>query len=380
MVAGRIAVIGLGEIGRPAAEAFVAAGFEVLGYELDPSRREALRALRPAPRWDAPEAVEAVLLCVGTPLHGTTPDPSALLGAVREVAARGTPPLVVVESTVAPGFLEAEVAPLLPPGTLLALAPERVDPGRITPRYLDIPRVIGGLDGAATAAAVDLYRRAGFVVHPATVGVAVYTKHLENAFRLVNIALLGELAEVCARDGVDIDAVVEGASTKPFGFLPFRAGPGAGGECIPVDPAYLDGYAASVGVPLPTVAGALASNRARPVRLARAIQERLPPGARRVLLVGVAYKPGVADLRETAALPLADALEAAGCRVAWWDAQVTTFRGAPPLSPSEWEGAVDAAVLLHPPPVEAGDWLATVPVFDTCGALAGTASIPRARL
>lgn len=381
----RVAVLGLGETGRLAAIAFADAGFTVLGYEPDAARRDAVGhtpGVRVAPRWDAPSGVEAALLCVGTPLLGTTPDPSALLNAVREVGARGAPPLVVIESTVAPGFLEEEILPLLPPGTLLAIAPERVDPGRTTPAYVDIPRVVGGVGAEATAAAVALYRRAGFVVYPATAGVAVYTKHLENAFRLVNIALLGEFAELCARDGVNIDAVVEGAATKPFGYTPFRAGPGAGGECIPVDPAYLAGYAANLGVPVPTVAAALTSNRARPVRLAHTILSRLPRHARRVLLVGVAYKPGTADLRETPARPLAEALEAGGCEVAWWDAQVHDFRGTKALPPDRWEGIVDALVLLHPPPPEAQRWLthASIPVFDVCGANATHTADPRMRL
>ena len=199
--------------------------------------------------WDAMRAVDAIIICLPTPLtEHREPDLSAVLGAAESLSSRlRRGHLVVLESTTYPGTTREELAPMLERSGLragrdfhLAFSPERVDPGRLDWTTRTTPKVVGGLTPECTRRAMDLYATACDTLVPvASPEIAELTKLLENIFRSVNIALVNELAMLCDRMGINVWEVIDAAATKPFGFMPFRPGPGLGGHCIPIDPFYL---------------------------------------------------------------------------------------------------------------------------------------------
>jgi UDP-N-acetyl-D-glucosamine dehydrogenase len=282
---------------------------------------------------------DAILIALPTPLtHQREPDLSIVEGAagrIGEVLRDGQ--LVVLESTTWPGTTRELLQPILEKtsglkageGFFLAMSPERVDPGREDWTTKNTPKVLGGITPACTSRAAALYRRAVDTVHEVTSPEAAeLTKLLENIFRSVNIALVNELAILCDRMGIDIWEVVDAASTKPFGFMRFSPGPGLGGHCIPVDPFYLTWKAREFGFYTEFIELAGKVNEEMPYFCRSLVSQALNHHAQkamkgsRILVLGVAYKPDIGDLRESPALKLISLLQNAGADVSFHDPHV----------------------------------------------------------
>jgi UDP-N-acetyl-D-glucosamine dehydrogenase len=310
----------------------------------------------------------SVVICVPTPLsEDGGPDLSAVIAAVRSVAAylqRGT--LVVLESTTYPGTTDEIVRPILETSGFvagvdfnLAFSPERIDPGNQMFGPRNTPKVIGGHTQNCTQAAADFYGRfVDTVVKTRGTREAETAKLLENTYRHINIALVNEMAKFCHDLNIDLWDVIGAASTKPFGFQSFRHGPGVGGHCIPIDPNYLShNVRAKLGYPFRFVELAQEINNSMPGYVAGRVQDLLNRDSKAVrgasvLLLGVTYKPNIADVRESPAAPLAKRLMASGANVGFHDPHVKnwTVAGHDLTSESDLYGAVadaDACVLLQ---------------------------------
>jgi UDP-N-acetyl-D-glucosamine dehydrogenase len=357
----RVAVLGLGYVGLPLLRAFFDAGFPVLGFDIDRQKVEALRRgetylrhlgedlARSFPESERFEATadpdrlagaDAVILCVPTPLgEHREPDLSYVLDSTRAVAERlGPGRLVVLTSTTYPGTTREEVLPILEGSGLrcgrdffLAFSPEREDPGRRDLTTRTIPRLVGGVDEASTEMARTLFRQAVEEVHAVeSAEIAEAAKLLENVYRAVNIALVNELKIVLDAMGLDIWQVIRAAATKPFGFQAFHPGPGLGGHCIPIDPFYLTWKAKEVGVHTRFIELAGEVNTRMPAYVVRRVMEALneegkPLKGSRVLVLGVAYKPDVEDIRETPAAEILERLRAGGAEVSYHDPHIPDF-------------------------------------------------------
>ncbi len=347
-------VVGLGYVGLPLAVALAEAGVQVVGFDVDPARVAALRAGRSGIE-DVPDAAtrtpglsftddpaglgacRVFVLCVPTPLREGMPDLSAVEAATRTVAGVVRPgDLVVLESTTYPGTTEEVVGPLLRQGCgheafLLAYSPERIDPGNPTYGIANTPKVVGGVDEASTAAAVAFYAQVcDTVVQVTGTREAEMAKLLENTFRHVNIALVNEMAVFCRELDIDLWHVIEAASTKPFGFMPFYPGPGVGGHCIPVDPSYLSWRVRRMGFTFRFVELAQEINAQMPGYTVTRLQDLLNDvgialSRARVLCVGAAYKPGVADCRASPAVEVMRQLRGKGATVSYTDPFVPTL-------------------------------------------------------
>ncbi len=277
---------------------------------------------------------DVVLICVPTPLIDHRPDLSAIERAGRSVGEHLTAgSLVILESTTYPGTTEQVLGPLLEAGglrvgadVLLAYSPERINPGDAAHGFAEVPRVVGGTSLGATSAAVAFYSELVDVVHPvSSCRAAEMAKLLENTYRLVNIALVNELAQLCADQGIDTWEVIGAAATKPFGFQAFYPGPGVGGHCIPLDPAYLTWQSRrDTGRPFRLVELAKDINDQMPAYVARRIMDALNErgiavrGAK-VLGLGVTYKPDVGDVRESAAIQVLAHLTEWGAKLSFHD-------------------------------------------------------------
>ncbi len=351
----QIGVIGMGYVGLPLAVEFARAGFSVTGVDVDADRVEALRHGRSyiadVPSRDLAALVkagtlkgqqtyrgcgrfDAIVICVPTPLRKTKdPDISYIVDAVEQVAREiRAGQLVILESTTYPGTTEEVVRPRLEAQGLkvgsdvfLAFSPERVDPGNRQWTTRNTPKVVGGCTARCTRLAALLYRQALERVHPvSSTRTAEMIKLLENTFRAVNIALVNEIALMCEKLGLDVWEVIEGAATKPFGFMPFYPGPGIGGHCIPLDPHYLSWklktlnysarfieLASDINSHMPEVvvrrAGALLNGKRKAVR------------GSKILVLGVAYKRDTSDIRESPALDVVRLLHEQGARVVYHD-------------------------------------------------------------
>ena len=350
VTAGEVVVIGLGYVGRPIALEAAAAGFAVTGFDLDPAAARGAEAasqgLERAGRFRAttdprtlPRA-ETWLICVPTPLDAAgTPDLSLVLAALDTCRAGLAPgALVCLVSTCQPGATNGLCRRELERDGLvvghdifLAVSPERENPGGGAPGPRHMPRLLGAPDPASMARARAFWDRIAETIVPvASPEIAECAKLLENTYRLVNIALIDELHRGFTALGVPTRAVVAAAATKPFGFAPFWPGAGAGGHCIPVDPAFLQMELARAGAASTLLAAAAEANRTRPARIVAAV-ERALGGAlagRRVLVLGVTYKPDVPDVRGAAPVALLRAVAARGAEVMWHD---PVLGAAPPV-------------------------------------------------
>ena len=375
-----LAIVGAGYVGLPLAVAFAEAGRTVVCVEADARRVEAIRAgesyVEDVPSAGLAELVgagligatadyaacadaDAIVLCLPTPLsENREPDLHILRAATEEIARhlrRGQ--LVVLESTTYPGTTREVLLPLLEAHGLrggadfhLAMSPERIDPGRTDFTVRTTPKVVGGLTPACTEAAVGLYSVCvDHLVAVSSCDAAELTKLLENIFRSVNIALVNELAMLCDRMGLNVWEVVDAAATKPYGFMPFKPGPGLGGHCLPIDPFYLAWKAREYDFVTEFIELAGKVNQQMPYycaeRVARALNDhgKAVRGAD-VLLLGVAYKGDVGDLRESPALKLMELLRARGARVAYHDPHVPTLSlGAEPVASADLTDAALAA-------------------------------------
>jgi len=354
----RVCVIGQGYVGLPLAVEFARAGFPVVGLDVDPVRIEALNAARPhTPDVDAGALAElraagrytatadfdvlagsdVVIICVPTPLRKSKdPDISYVAAAAEATAARFRPgQLVILESTTYPGTTEELLLPLFASrgavvgqNLFLAFSPERIDPGNRAFKVRDIPKIVGGVTPACTRLAELLYRQiVGTVLTVSGPKVAELAKLYENVFRNVNIALANEFALMCRRLGVNTREVIEAAATKPFGFMPFYPGPGTGGHCIPVDPGYLAWKMRLNGYEARFIHLADEINRAMPAYVVDLIAEALNRRRRsvngaQILALGVAYKRGVADIRESPAIEVLAQLRQCGADISYADPYV----------------------------------------------------------
>ena len=354
----RIAIIGQGYVGLPLAVEFARAGFSVAGVDTDLDRVGALQAgqthtpdlasedliaLIRLGRYEATadlsvlERADVVIICVPTPLRKSKdPDISFVVAAGTEVAARYQPgQLVVLESTTYPETTEGLLLPIFQArgakvgeDFFLAFSPERIDPANPTFKVKDIPKVVGGVTPACTRLAAMLYGQiVPRVYEVSSPKVAELAKLYENVFRNVNIALANEFALMCRRLGASTKEVIDAAATKPFGFMPFYPGPGIGGHCIPVDPLYLSWKLRLDGYESRFIALADEINRAMPSYVVEVTAEALNRQRRclngaRILALGVAYKRGVGDIRESPALEILEKLREAGADVSYADPRV----------------------------------------------------------
>ncbi len=360
----RLAVIGLGYVGLPLAVELAQAGFEVHGIDIDEKRVQQLNRgrsyIQDVPTADITALVrqkrltattdfsvlrrcDTVNICVPTPLSKQRdPDVSHIVAAATEVARhlhRGQ--LVILESTTYPGTTDELVLPMLAESGLvvgkdffLAFSPERVDPGNAQYNTRNIPKVVGGVTETCTKAAVQLYRqRLEHVVAVSSTQVAEMVKLLENTFRSVNIGLVNELALMCARLKIDVWEVIRAAATKPFGFMPFYPGPGLGGHCIPIDPFYLSWKARASGFEARFIELAGHVNGHMPEYIVELVGEALNRRGKsvrgaRVLVLGVAYKGDVDDVRESPSLDIMEKLRERGARIEYTDPHVPSIHFA----------------------------------------------------
>lgn len=351
----RVGVIGLGYVGLPLAVEFARAGLRAVGFEVDASKAEAvnrgdsyigdvptpaLREVVSAERlhattdFDELEACDAIIICVPTPLRKTKePDISYILAAAEEIVKRlRRGQLIVLESTTYPGTTDEVLLPLFEAGGLrldedflLAFSPERVDPGNPQFQTHNIPKVVGGCTDDSTEVAAALYSQIVREVHAvSSARVAEAAKLLENTFRAVNIGMANEMARLCYALGIDTWEVIRAAATKPFGFMPFYPGPGIGGHCIPLDPHYLSWKARQHGFDSRFISLAEEVNSRMPEHVVQLVWDGLNDDGRalkgaRLLLLGVAYKKDIADVRESPALGIIERLRAKGAEVRYHD-------------------------------------------------------------
>jgi UDP-N-acetyl-D-glucosamine dehydrogenase len=372
-----VAVIGAGYVGVPLAATFGEAGRRVLLVDVQPDvvaalnrgeshiediSNERLSALTEeglviaTADYALVKQAHAVLIALPTPLsQQREPDLSFIERAARSLAPvlqRGQ--VVVLESTTWPGTTREILQPILEEGSglkagadfHLAMSPERVDPGREDWTTKTTPKVVGGITPACTAAAAGVYRTAIDTVHEvSTPDAAELTKLLENIYRAVNIALVNELAQLCDRMGIDVWEVIDAAATKPFGFASFKPGPGLGGHCIPIDPFYLTWKAREFDFSTRFIELAGEVNNNMPYFCRSLISQALNHGAQKsvkgakILIIGVAYKPDIGDMRETPAEKLIHLLKNAGADVAYHDPFVPAFDGmtSAPLTPEAYD-------------------------------------------
>jgi len=357
-----LVVIGLGYVGLPLAQEASRAGLTVTGLDVSAAVVDGLNAGRShvddlsdadiaemlssgfVATTDAAVIADAraVIICVPTPLTPEGgPDLGAVMGATRSIAAHLQPgQLVVLESTTYPGTTDDEVRPVLEEGGLvagrdfhLAFSPERIDPGNEQFGMRNTPKVVGGHTDACTDAAAEFYGTfVDTVVRARGTREAEMAKLLENTYRHINIALVNEMARFCHELDIDLWDVIAAAKSKPFGFQAFYPGPGVGGHCIPIDPNYLSYQVqAKLGYPFRFVELAQEINAGMPSYVVRRIQDVLNDDGKalrgsRVLLLGVTYKPDIADQRESPAKPIAVELRDKGAEVEFHDPHVTTWR------------------------------------------------------
>jgi UDP-N-acetyl-D-glucosamine dehydrogenase len=354
----RIAVIGQGYVGLSLACAAADNGFLVTGIDVDGRRIEDLSAgrvvvagvnedvatrafaselLRFSTSVDAVADSHLVFVCVPTPLRDGTPDLTYIERACRDVASRLAPgAIVTLESTTYPGTTDELVRPLLETSGLLAgrdfllaYSPERIDPGNDEYTFRQVPRIVGGLNSESTGVAVLFYEQlVDKVMAVSSCRAAELAKLLENTFRHVNIALVNEIAMVCHEVDIDVWEVIAAAATKPFGFMPFYPGPGVGGHCIPLDPGYLAWQVRrDVGHQLRVLEEAEDINAQMPAWVTDRIAEALNDRGKavkdaKILVLGVAYKPDVADVRESPAVKVINLLYRRGALLTYHDPYV----------------------------------------------------------
>ena len=352
----KIAVLGIGYVGLPFATVFSEAGFEVLGIDPITEKVDLINkgisyiqdipsekiqklvangTLRATTDFSILREMDAVSICVPTPLRKTgDPDLSFIVSATEDLAPylhKGM--IVVLESSTYPGTTRELVLPKLVEASglevgkdfLLAFSPERVDPGREDWTTKNTPKVIGGITESCSEVSSALYSKAlDTVVSVSSTEVAEMAKLLENTFRMINIGLVNELAIMCDRLGVDVWEVIDAAATKPFGFMKFTPGPGLGGHCIPIDPLYLSWKLRSLNYTARFIELASEINTGMPRFVVNKVQDGLndhgkPIKGSRILIVGVAYKPDIDDMRESPALDVIGLLKQKGADVSFFD-------------------------------------------------------------
>jgi len=358
----KLGIIGLGYVGLPLAAAFTDAGFKVLGFDIQEKRVNSInsgksyiadvtsdrlsaivvdRVLEATVDQSRLGEVDAICICVPTPLTKTKePDLSAVIHESEEISKRlQRGQLVVLESTTYPGTTREVVLPILERSGLkagsdfyLAFSPERADPANETYNIQNIPKIVGGIDPQSTRIAALLYSQVAEAVAPVSCPeVAEMTKLFENVFRSVNIALVNELAQLCERMSISVWEVIDAAATKPFGYMPFYPGPGLGGHCIPLDPYYLSNKAREYDFHTRFIEVAAEVNEQMPYHVVSRIMEVFNSHGKslcgaKVLVLGVAYKKDVEDIRESPSLKIIQLLGERGASMRYNDPYIPTVQ------------------------------------------------------
>jgi len=354
----RVGVIGLGYVGLPLVAEFAASGFDATGFEVDARKAEAInrgesyipdvptshvaeliasKKLSATTDFTALKDQDLIIICVPTPLRKTKdPDVSYILAAAEKIQATLRPgQLVILESTTYPGTTDEVLRPMfdatglkLDEDYFLAFSPERVDPGNEKYNTKNITKVVGGVTQVSADVAAAAYGKIVDNVHPvSSARVAECCKLLENTFRAVNIGLVNELAQLCHTLGIDTWEVIAAAATKPFGFMPFYPGPGIGGHCIPLDPHYLSWKARMHGFEARFISLAEEVNSRMPAHVVELVTKglnnhRKSVNGSKVLILGVAYKRDIDDMRESPALAIIEQLQGLGAEVSFHDPYV----------------------------------------------------------
>ena len=375
-----LAIIGQGYVGLPLAMAAVDAGWSVIGVDnfaakvaqinsgsspvediSDAQLKAALSsgAYRATTEFSDVANASVITICVPTPLdEKREPDLTLLRSAAMGIAPFVTnETLVVSESTSYPGTLRDVIIPIInsakpatSPTIYFASAPERVNPGDPVWNQKNTPRLVGSIDSESQSRALAFYESiCDAAVSVSTPEIAEVAKLLENTFRLVNIALVNEFNQICSTAGINVHEVIDAASTKPYGFMPFRPGVGVGGHCIPVDPLYLTWWARQNGSRAEFVESADSINHLMPKYVAERALSLVDSSVKnpKVLILGVAYKPGIGDVRETPVSELRNQLISKGADVAWHDPLVPVWEGSQPIDLT-WE--CDVAILATKQP------------------------------
>ena len=357
-----VGVVGLGYVGLPLLVEFARNGLKATGFEVDDAKAQQINSgssyigdvpsatvkklvdeqrLSATTDFNHLEQCDAIIICVPTPLRKTKePDVSYILAAAEEIKQRlHRGQLVILESTTYPGTTNEILLPMfeetglkLDEDFLLAFSPERVDPGNPQFQTHNIPKVVGGVTDDSSAVSAHLYSQIVKQVHAvSSARVAEAAKLLENTFRAVNIGMANEMARLCYALNIDTWEVIRAAATKPFGFMPFYPGPGIGGHCIPLDPHYLSWKARQHGFDSRFIGLAEEVNSRMPEHVVQLVadglnDERKAMKGSRVLLLGVAYKKDINDVRESPALSIIDRLRAKGADVRYHDPYVSEIR------------------------------------------------------
>jgi UDP-N-acetyl-D-glucosamine dehydrogenase len=380
----KIAIIGLGYVGRSIAQAAVGAGHSVIGFDTNSDVVSSLSIsgdFKGTTDASLIGSAEVVVIAVPTPLDGARkPDLSAVNAACRTIIENVKKPVLVIsESTSYPGTLRNEIAAVIERasglGHMYASSPERVDPGNEKWTQKNTPRLLAGLTPDATALARKFYSSfCDEVIEVSTPEVAEAAKLFENTFRQVNIALVNEFAQIS--DALDIPTreVLDAAATKPFGFMSFQPGPGVGGHCIPVDPSYLAYVADNVGVPAEFIKRANEVNLGMPAYVVSRVAKDVGSlKGKKVVVVGIAYKANVSDTREAPAALVMSELQKLGAQVSWHDPVVGTWNGK---SSSELKGFDVAIVVTKHDVVSVSEIKSSAAyVFDCTGSITGVAGL-----
>ena len=393
-----VSVIGLGYVGLPTAVKAAEAGFKVTGVDISPAKINKLKSGLSYVEDVADESIKKVimlnnldlkseiqsnsntnifLVCVPTPLSfDRKPDLSFLINATKSVGQNLLPGnLVIIESTVEPGTVRGVVLPLLEQASgldakdfYLAFSPERIDPGNKVWTLQTVPKLIAGISKESTELAMNFYSK--FVenlVPVANIEIAETAKLLENTFRYINISFINELAMFCNALGIGINEVINAAATKPYGFMPFYPSVGVGGHCIPVDPLYLSNKAKELGVSTKFIDLADEINIGMPIYMANIAKKKLGTlSDKEILVIGVAYKPNVSDVRETPVDALIKALRNFGAKVDWHDGLVKEWNGEKSVALSN---QYDLAIIATPHSYLDLTKLGEVPILNTRGSI-----------
>ena len=388
----KISIVGQGYVGLPLAIAAASAGHNVTGIDLNPALIEKLQSglspigdlmndeiaqalasgnYSPTSRFDSISQSEIVLICVPTPLNDSRePDYQFVVSAASSIASQLQPgTLVINESTVSPGATRELVGKVLDKSGVtyeLAYSPERIDPANKKWGVTNTPKLVAGITQSASSRAQKFYESfISSVIVGTSPEVIEAAKLLENSFRLINISFINEFAQFCDAMEIDVREVISAASTKPYGFLPFYPGSGVGGHCIPVDPTYLASKAKEIGAPTKFIDLANELNQSLASYFAsRAAQMVSGLKNKKILVVGIAYKPDVADIRESPVIELIKELRAEGAQVDWHDDLVSEWNGEKSHS---LNSGFDLVVIANPHSGTNLSQLGSTPTLDTRG-------------
>lgn len=355
-----VAIVGMGYVGLPLALLFVQKGFHVLGIDLDRQKMKMLNEgisyitdiqdqviqaalsserFTPSNHYNGLHEAEAIIICVPTPLTShRTPDLSYLTQAAIEISYRlNKGQLVILESSTYPGTTSEVLVPILSQFGLkvgtdfyAGYSPERLDPGNEKYQVQNIPKIISGTTSSCKARVEELYGQVFDQIHSvSSTDAAEMTKILENSYRLINISFMNEMAMICDELKLNVWEIIDAASTKPFGYTPFYPGPGIGGHCIPVDPSYLVWKIKQTGINSDFIQISNAINRTMPNYIVRQLEKHLAHQTlsnSHIIVYGVAYKPDIADYRESASTKLIQLLQQEGAIVSYHDPFVPTLQ------------------------------------------------------